>query len=66
MKGKWRKDSAGNISVRKKFWTGLPRYGKFGAPVPIVVADLVASKEGWQIEVAEELKHQWLTQFHRT
>jgi hypothetical protein len=64
----WRRadpQTAANIVVRKQFWTepdlleGLETIGEVrGAPLPLVYADLVASGEPRQREVARHLREQ--------
>ncbi|WP_431233546.1 type IV toxin-antitoxin system AbiEi family antitoxin [Mycolicibacterium psychrotolerans] len=53
----WHKDPHGNIIVRDLFWRDLHPTGEPDtAPVPLVYADLLASRESRQLEVADEMR----------
>ncbi|MBF6174442.1 type IV toxin-antitoxin system AbiEi family antitoxin [Nocardia blacklockiae] len=69
VKNGWRKSDDPNIDIRKKFWNeprGLSIFGrrpifvKSAAPSILVYADLVASKEPRQSEVAKDLRREQL------
>lgn len=54
---RWRSDPHGNIIVRDLFWRDLPPLAGHGtAPAPLVYADLLASQEPRQLEVAREIR----------
>lgn len=54
---RWHNDPHGNIVVRELFWRDLHPAGEPGtAPVALVYADLLASREPRQLEVADEMR----------
>lgn len=57
-KNRWRTDRRPNIFVRTQFWQEPdgPTEGIVTAPAPLVYADLLASGDGRQIEMAEALR----------
>lgn len=57
LENRWRRDPDGNIVIRELFWRDLPGIdGRDAAPLPLVYADLLASHEPRQREVAQEMR----------
>lgn len=57
IENRWRRDGHGNIIIRELFWRDLPGiHGAGTAPPVLVYADLLASKESRQAEVAREIR----------
>lgn len=57
-KNRWRTDRRPNIFVRSQFWQlpDAPTEGIATAPAPLVYADLLASGDGRQVEMAQALR----------
>lgn len=54
---RWRRDSRGKIVIRRLFWRDLEPVSEIGiAPPALVYADLLASNEPRQIEVARDMR----------
>lgn len=53
---RWRRESSGNVVVRQLFWRDLEVLDKKLAPAQLVYADLLATHEGRQSQVAHELR----------
>ena len=54
---RWRADPDGRITIRQLFWRGLKPSSTIGiAPSAMIYADLLASNEPRQIEVAREMR----------
>lgn len=54
---RWHSDPHGNIIIRELFWRNLDSLSKIGtAPPALVYADLLASNESRQIEIAGEMR----------
>jgi hypothetical protein len=59
MENRWGRDPHGNIVIRELFWRDLPSFSNVGtAPAVLVYADLIASREPRQIEVAHEMRNE--------
>jgi hypothetical protein len=59
-----RSDPEGDVEVVEAFWTN-ERLSLSGAtvPVPLVIADLLASLDSRNIEAALELRESWIKNF---
>lgn len=56
-KNRWHRDPHGNVVIRKLFWRNLSNDRDSGvAPAALVYADLLASHEPRQVEVAHEMR----------
>ena len=57
MDNRWHRDPHGNVVIRELFWRDLPGINNVGTAPPVLVyADLLASREPRQIEVAHEMR----------
>ncbi len=57
IENRWHRDDHGNIVIRELFWRDLPGIGGVGtAPPALVYADLLASQEPRQAEVARAMR----------
>ncbi len=56
---RWRKSDLPNVVLRRKFWRDLPEFRPGCAPAPLVIADLVATRDGRQLEAAKEVRAEW-------
>lgn len=55
---RWRADPDGRITIRRLFWRGLEWSSNIGiAPPALIYADLLASNEPRQVEVAREMRN---------
>jgi|GEM_PF-941689 len=55
---RWHRDPDGNIVIRKLFWRNLPDQRPGLAPAVLIYADLLASREPRQLEVAHHMRRQ--------
>jgi hypothetical protein len=55
---RWHRDPHGSIVIRKLFWRNLPDQRPGLAPVALIYADLLASREPRQLEVAHHMRRQ--------
>lgn len=55
---RWNRDPHGSIALRKLFWRNLPDQRLGIAPAALVYADLLASREPRQLEVAHHIRRQ--------
>ncbi|RFZ63234.1 hypothetical protein DE4576_04875 [Mycobacterium marinum] len=53
---RWHRDPHGTIMLRKLFWRGLPDQQSGLAPAALIYADLLASREPRQLEVARRMR----------
>jgi hypothetical protein len=57
LKNRWHRDPQGNVVIRKLFWRNLSdNSDSEAAPAALIYADLLASHEARQIEVAHEMR----------
>ncbi|CKZ08406.1 Hypothetical protein ERS035796_03067 [Mycobacterium tuberculosis] len=55
---RWHRDPHGSIVIRKLFWRNLPDEQPGLAPTALIYADLLASREPRQVEVAHLMRRQ--------
>lgn len=55
---RWHRDTHGSIVIRKLFWRNLPDQRPRIAPAALIYADLLASHEPRQLEVAHHMRRQ--------
>lgn len=55
---RWHRDAHGSIVIRKLFWRNLPDQRPGLAPAALIYADLLASHEPRQLEVAHHMRRQ--------
>lgn len=58
IRNRWHRDPSGNVVIRKLFWHNLPEERVGVAPAALIYADLLASREPRQLEVAHHMRRQ--------